>query len=338
MVSTPSAMANVRALMDRFPQWLAEFDRSGPFARSGQLEWHRRTIDRRLELGSGAAAVLDETFLRCLYETLRAWGIGVRVSKLHPFAAFAKELRRHAETIATFDAAAIDDEQLQVRKTRDELWSFLERLKIVGNEARLVSGTKTLHHILPDLVVPMDRAYTQVFFGWGNPRFQYRQRDCFVEAFEAFVEIARSVEPAKFVGAGWRSSRTKVLDNALVAVVQSLAPRPPRAKRGAGEHGSREASTSNRSGTGPSADLFRRLLHDRFTRAEGDGQPYSTVVAGDLHRAAGGYPGPQHRMAVCCGVMRREFSPGDRVVAEPPKGVGASLTIEFMLPRRWRAA
>jgi len=68
--------------------------------------------------------------------------------------------------------------------------------------------TKALHHVLAELVVPMDREYTQTFFGWH------------AEEFGAFVQIARLVNPSQYVNIGWNSSRTKVLDNALVGLLQ----------------------------------------------------------------------------------------------------------------------
>lgn len=182
---------NAQVLASDFPRWLDLFDSAGPFRKSGQLEWHRKTIDRRLGLGSGAAAVRDPLFLKSLYATLQAWGIGSRESKIRPYEAFAAELRRHQRSIEALEAASIDDEQLDVLKVSEELWALLGGLMIVENKAKVVSGTKALHHILPNLVVPMDRKYTQVFFGWQNPKFQYGQRECFIEAFEAFVHVAR---------------------------------------------------------------------------------------------------------------------------------------------------
>jgi hypothetical protein len=213
---------NVPLLVDRFSHWLDVFDRSGPFRRSGQLEWHRRTIDRRLSLGSADAAIRDREFLDGLYQTLQAWGIGARSSRLRTFEDFCAELRRHRGAIVALDSLRIDDPDLDVASVRARLWSLVDDLVLVENRAKLVSGTKALHHLLPDLVVPMDRRYTQVFFGWQNPQFQYGQRECLADAFDAFVHIARAVRPATFVGAGWRSSQTKVLDNGLVAVVGEL--------------------------------------------------------------------------------------------------------------------
>ncbi|MGA8622801.1 MAG: hypothetical protein WB660_30295 [Candidatus Sulfotelmatobacter sp.] len=91
----------LEVLVEKFPKWLSYFESNGPFRRSDQLQYHRETVDRRLELGSAAAAVTDEQFQRALYKTLRAWGIGARGSRLKPFDAFAASLSRLKETFAT---------------------------------------------------------------------------------------------------------------------------------------------------------------------------------------------------------------------------------------------
>jgi 5-methylcytosine-specific restriction protein A len=57
------------------------------------------------------------------------------------------------------------------------------------------------------------------------------------------------------------------------------------------------------------------------------------IKSGELHKKVGGYPGPDHRMPVCCGVLRKEMHDGDKIIQEPPKGNGANLSIEYMLPR-----
>jgi len=69
------------------------------------------------------------------------------------------------------------------------------------------------------LVAPMDRGYTQKFFQWHNPQFQYDQARKFRVIFHAFVDVARAVRPSQFVTGGWNSSPTKVLDNAVVGFV-----------------------------------------------------------------------------------------------------------------------
>ena len=80
----------------------------------------------------------------------------------------------------------------------------------------------------------------------------------------------------------------------------------------------------------PSADDFRSELYSIFSSSRGG---YVDVTSGDLHRRVGGYPGPNHRMPICCSVMRQAMQGGDVILDEPPKGNGATLAIRYRLPR-----
>ncbi len=82
------------------------------------------------------------------------------------------------------------------------------------------------------------------------------------------------------------------------------------------------------------ADDFRSALRRHLKNAERAGAKYIDINSGKLHREIGGYPGPSHRMPVCCEVMRGEMTIGDRIIAAPKKGNGASLIITYRLPRR----
>lgn len=84
----------------------------------------------------------------------------------------------------------------------------------------------------------------------------------------------------------------------------------------------------------PTSEDFREALSQRFREANAAGQDHVVVNSRDLHRSVGGYPGQgRHRMPTCCGVMREALRLGDEVLAQPPKGKGASLTIRYRLPR-----
>jgi hypothetical protein len=108
---------------------------------------------------------------------------------------------------------------LSVGTTEEHLWRLIDGIHVVENQARLVALSKTLHHVLPDLLPPIDRMYTQEFFGFHSPEFQYGQQRVFGQIWLHYVEIARAVHPATYVGPGWRTSRSKVIDNAIVAYV-----------------------------------------------------------------------------------------------------------------------
>ena len=81
------------------------------------------------------------------------------------------------------------------------------------------------------------------------------------------------------------------------------------------------------------SDDFSRILWKIFRNESSQGNSSVIVNSGELHRAVGGYPGRDHRMPTCCVVMRNAMRAGDRILSEPPKGLGASLTIKYMLPR-----
>ncbi|MCX6064101.1 MAG: HNH endonuclease [Caldiserica bacterium] len=80
----------------------------------------------------------------------------------------------------------------------------------------------------------------------------------------------------------------------------------------------------------PNSEDFRSALYSILSSFRGDNVD---VTSGDLHRRVGGYPGRNHAMPVCCSVMRQAMQSGDVIIAEPPKGNGATLTIRYRLPR-----
>jgi uncharacterized membrane protein len=84
---------------------------------------------------------------------------------------------------------------------------------------------------------------------------------------------------------------------------------------------------------GPVANDFWLQLHLLLDNAFEAGEKSIDVEAGELHRMVGWYPGPNHRMPVCCRVMRGEMQTEDVVLEEPLKGSGASLRVRYQLPR-----
>jgi len=84
----------------------------------------------------------------------------------------------------------------------------------------------------------------------------------------------------------------------------------------------------------PTAEDFRNALKKKFQKAQQEGKSFVDVTAGELHRLVGGYPGPNHRMPLCCHVMRSMMEDDDEIIEEPPSGQGASLKIRYKLPRK----
>jgi hypothetical protein len=76
-----------------------------------------------------------------------------------------------------------------------------------------------LHHLLPDLIPPIDRQYTFRFFT-GQKAVPAGDRQAFLEWFPYFAEIGsrcRSpIEAAMRQGTPMSDGRAKVIDNAII--------------------------------------------------------------------------------------------------------------------------
>lgn len=207
---------HVNDLIDNFDRYLEVYISKTPFQKYGQFEYHENTIRYRIRCGSAIAALDDYSFVNYLYKTLKAWGIGVRGSVLLAFPEFKQELQNKKIQISHLDGLRIDNPNVNIMALSDALWQLIDSLQIVQNNAKLVACTKTLHHVLPDLVVPIDREYTRKFFGWHGNEFQYYQQKFLSLAVENFSKIGRQAKPEQYVGSGWNTSLSKVIDNAIV--------------------------------------------------------------------------------------------------------------------------
>lgn len=216
----------VAGVIEEFALCLDTYDQRVPFIRIGQYSLHRATIDRRRSFSSVKDAIEDEDFLGNFHQTLYAWGIGKRASRLVSLPDFHDRLSDCAEEISSFEHLRLDDLKLDTSLTAMRLWRLIERLGVVQNVSLIVPGTKTLHHLLPHLVPPMDRAWTGAFFQWsmGSPQYE---RSTFIRTFKSYAEIAQATDSSEFVGNEWRTSLTKVLDNAIIGYckLHNIAPR-----------------------------------------------------------------------------------------------------------------
>jgi 5-methylcytosine-specific restriction protein A len=85
--------------------------------------------------------------------------------------------------------------------------------------------------------------------------------------------------------------------------------------------------------THPTAPVFRSALAGIFSGATRACQQSLRLSAGELHRVVGGYPGANHRMPLCCRVMKQAMQAGDEIVDSLSSGQGPTLTIDYRLPR-----
>ena len=208
---------HIDELCQNMPLYLDVY-RKFPFSKPGQLELHRQTILMRQRHGSVQAALKDNSFINSIRDTLVKWGMDSRgaTGLLLPMPEFSSSLRKHEQKIMELEKLDIEDTNLPLQQTAQEIWSLIEGLRLSQGGNQIVTGSKALHHILPDLVPPIDRAYTRRFFGFWMQQFQYNP-EVFSYIWIRFALIARKTNPQQYVtNTDWFTSKTKILDNAVI--------------------------------------------------------------------------------------------------------------------------
>jgi hypothetical protein len=210
-----SLQGQTRNLIARFADYLRAFG-AAPAFNDDQLRAHFDTLGLRSQLGSAVAAANDPEFAKALWRTLELWRMNSRGAKLAALPDFQASLQRCAGDLSQFEGVHLEAETLDAAVVAERVWALIERMRITATGVRLVACTKALHHLLPDLIVPMDRQFTGAFFGWNTHDWQAKEERSFKAAFVVFAEIARNTHPSQYVGTGWNTNPAKVIDNALV--------------------------------------------------------------------------------------------------------------------------
>lgn len=209
----------LKELKDNFDEFLDHFDKTRIFS-GPSLYFHKKVID--ILRKKGLSGVLeDELFFEYLYATLASWGLhrmGKTNTKLVDFDKFKQSITWQKDRILILADKKITELSTSIPATK-QLRELIEDLEIGEGETKLVFNSKTMHHLLPDLMPPIDRQYILLFF--YNSISPSRIEDCFSEIFPRFIEIAVQKKDTihKRVGKGFNTSETKVIDNAIVGYV-----------------------------------------------------------------------------------------------------------------------
>ncbi|MCL6566747.1 MAG: hypothetical protein K6U09_10040 [Acidobacteriia bacterium] len=149
------------------------------------------------------------------------------------------KLVEFSELVASFKAAEEQIENLssltiwtlspdQIGSASESIWDVISALRVGIGETKIVSGSKALHHVLPELVLPIDREYTVGFFFHSTNLYQ-GDHAALLEMVPHFHRIAvecRSKIECRF-GRGMNMNSSKVTDNAIVGLMKKEADAKP---------------------------------------------------------------------------------------------------------------
>ncbi len=189
--------------------------------------FHIKTI-KRLKTQNNLNYVFDdEIFFDYLYATLVSWNMDSRAAKLCGFDEFTNTIRNSRQKITQLSKYSL---RSLVQKDALTSGSFEEAAKLINDvllgvkvsetESWLVANTKALHHILPDLIPPIDRNYTlKFFFDNTSVKKEAKSNPQFFEVFSHYLYIydlvSDEVEGMVDINS-FNSSGTKIIDNAII--------------------------------------------------------------------------------------------------------------------------
>ncbi len=223
----------VNNLNENFEHYIGVFDDAEKFS-GPSLYFHFRTLERARDLGSLEAVLNDELFLEYLYATLASWGLhrmGKTSTKLVDFRVLRECISSCSPDLielGKYELLNISENQLD--EVNQRLGDLISKIKISISKTQLVAGSKAIHHILPELVPPIDRRYIiQFFYGrrGTNPNKPTGcDRRVFKEMYPIFHYIGQNnkEEIEGFKGQGFHTSSTKVIDNAIIGFVIENLP------------------------------------------------------------------------------------------------------------------
>lgn len=220
------ARSNVEALIGGFSTFVRRFERSNAFP-GPSVYFHEKALERRRRHASVGDLLADELFFEYVYAVLPAWGMhrmGKQAAKVGDFEAMVESFRSCEPVIERlWDLHISQVPEAAVEDVAEQTWSVLGALRVSTSATRIVAGSKALHHVLPDLVPPIDRQYTFQFFT-GQKAVNSGDERAFLEWFPYLAEIGRraadQVEDAVSRGGFMATGAAKIVDNAIIGFMQ----------------------------------------------------------------------------------------------------------------------
>lgn len=213
----------VGGLCQNFDSYLVEFHKANPFT-GPSVYFHLKTLERLKKIGV-SRALEDIVFFEYLYATLASWGMhrmGPKGAKLVGFTEFKTSLQSQSNKILDLrelNLVCLSEQELE--ETTNSLCNIISNLRVSSTDTQLVTGTKALHHLLPNLVPPIDGEYTLRFIYGYKPTYKSDEKK-FRKTFPTLAKIGYKEKNniLKWVGKGFHTSETKVIDNAIVGYVK----------------------------------------------------------------------------------------------------------------------
>ncbi len=180
------------------------------------LYFYSKTINRRRQTPKIEKFLKDEYNIELLYATLVSWDMNSRGAKMKDFSDFKSNIQSNIDTFISLEKKSKNILTTDLKDIQELLTSLYNGLSLMVTNQRLVSNSKLLHFLFPDLLMPMDGKNT-LLFCYGNTSESIHK---YLDILGMSFDIARKeidwttivVNDDKL----WNRSIPKVIDNAIL--------------------------------------------------------------------------------------------------------------------------
>lgn len=197
--------------------------------RSGHdLNSYRQIIRRHEETKHLQTLIEDDNFCSLIYETLKAFNMNQRGAKLKQIDSLKTSLRSLKPELMSLSQYQLHSlHSSQIRDfINDSLKKVFKELDVMKSQRRIVGVSKTLHFVLPNLLMPIDSKYTMPFF-YGENKYSKnidKEFETYQDIFSKTHRIVRGLclTQQDVNGQQWNTSIPKLIDNAIIGCYKSI--------------------------------------------------------------------------------------------------------------------
>jgi len=166
----------------------------------------------------------SDEFVELVYTTLIAWNMNQRAAKLSDFDLFKESLFENKDTIHQMEKYRIEELE-SIVPIEKPIRLLFEKLNLVAvRKPKLVTFSKTLHFFLPDLLMPIDRTYTLLFFynhyNIADNDEQIQKYLYVLEQFRQFAKKHRDDKAFKECDKRLIKNIPKMIDNIIIGYIK----------------------------------------------------------------------------------------------------------------------
>jgi hypothetical protein len=186
--------------------------RSGP-----DLYFYKKIFNLRANFPDIESFLKNEYNCEILYACLTSWDMNSRGAKMKYFDGFKETL---INCIEHFKKLENLDRQIKpnVIELLPSLALTYESLNLMQTNSKLVSNSKILHYLFPNILMPIDRENTLVYL-YGEKARTYESMKRYRDIIEfSYKIINRKDNWANFQDKRWNTTAPKMIDNAIIMI------------------------------------------------------------------------------------------------------------------------